>query len=234
MAMGCHRIPFWPDQALRQLTNRLISFLIFSPLDHYFMFLYHNCVPCFLVLFAPSDNNITSPWVQQKSVLPSSIRYWRQKSSRFPNKYLSMAGSEVGCMLEYLSLTPTTSLSNLFSLAWCSNLSLVSRQSASMLTMYCSCVPSCSRNFYAESNTGGLVGIECDCCFDTIILRCDASSSVLKAFPFLYQFVIRSSQLKHITFILIFSFKSSILYILLFNFFSSLSTAAAVFQNAKE
>ena len=34
MAMGCHRIPFWHEQALRQLTDCLISLLIFPPEDH--------------------------------------------------------------------------------------------------------------------------------------------------------------------------------------------------------
>ena len=34
MAMGFHRIPFWPEQAMRQLTECLIYILILVPEDH--------------------------------------------------------------------------------------------------------------------------------------------------------------------------------------------------------
>ena len=196
--------------------------------------LYHYCQPFLFGIFVPSDKNITSPWLQKISVMPSSRKYWRQTSSRLPIKPLSIAGAEVGWMLEYLSPTPNASLSNLVRLAWCSNSSLVSRRVAPMATMYGYCVSSFSSAFPTGRNTGSLVGIERDRCFDTTILRCDASSSRVKDFPLLDRCVLRSSQPKHITLILIFYFKASILYELLFIFFISLSTTAAVFQQASE
>ena len=54
-------------------------------------------------------------------------------------------------------------------------------------------IPSCGSRFCVWSNTGGLVGMERDLFFDTIILRCDARSSGVKAFLFLGQYVLRSS-----------------------------------------
>ena len=231
MATGCHRIPFWPEQALIQLTDYLIYFLFFSA--------YHDSlaglVARFLTLiiwdFSPSDTNINSSWLQGSSVLPSSGKYWRKMSRRLPIKPLSIAGSELGCMMEYLSPTPTASLSNLVRLSCCSDSSLVSRRAVSMATTSGSCVLSCGSAFCTGRNTDGLVGMERYRCFDTIIFICYARSSVVKAFPLLYQCVLRSSQPKPITLILIFSFRDSSLDGLLFRFSVSLSTAAAVLQH---
>ena len=155
-------------------------------------------------------------------------------SSHLRIKYLSIYGAEVGYMLEYMSPTPTASISNLVCLAWCSNLSLVSRRAASMATTSGACVPICSSAFCIWRNTDGLVGMERNLCFDTIILRCYARSSGVKAFPILYQCVLRSSQSKTIALILIFYLQAIILYDFLFIFFIALSTAAAVFQHASE
>ena len=129
MDMGCHRIPFWPEQALRQLTDCLISLLIFITANHNSLAVLVARLSTLIIWdFFPSDTNIISLWLQGSLVPPSSIKYWRQMSSRFPIKYLSIAGAELYCMLEYLSPMPTASLSNILHLACCSNLSLVSRQ----------------------------------------------------------------------------------------------------------
>ena len=145
-------------------------------------------------------------------------KYLRQTSSHFPIKPLSIAGAEVGCMLEYLYPIPTSPLSNIVRLACFSNSSLVSRRAPSMATTSGACVTSCNSTFRAGSSTGSLVGIECDLWFDTIILIFYTSSSGVKEFTFLYQYVISSSQIKPTTLILILYFKYSSLDNLIFRF----------------
>ena len=169
-------------------------------------------------MFVPSDTNTTSPCIQQSLAPPSLRKYWRQTSSRLPIKPLYISGAEVGWMLEYMLPTPTVSLSNLVHFYCCSNSLLVSIQAKYMATTYVACVPSCGSAFFAGSNTVGLIGMERDGCSDTIILRCNARSSGVKAFLLLDQCVLRSSQPKHITLILIVSFKASILDDLIFSF----------------
>ena len=112
-------------------------------------------------------------------------------------------------MLEHLSPTPTVSLYNFVRLDCFPSPPLGSRRYAYMAKTYCACV--LSRTFCAERNTDGLVGLECDSCFDTIIFICNASSSRAKAFQLLDQCVLRHYQPKPITLIHIFSFKASIL-----------------------
>ena len=122
-------------------------------------------------MFSSYDTNTTHPWTHRNSV-PSSLRKsWMQTLTRLPFKPFSLAGTEVGCMMEYLSPTPTAYLYNLVRLDWCSNLSPVSRKYASMATIYGACVLSCGSAFHVGSNTGGLVGMECDRWFDTIICK---------------------------------------------------------------
>ena len=151
--------------------------------------------------------------------------------SRFPIKPLSVPCAELGCVFKYLSPTPTSPLSNIIHLSCWSNSSLVSRQSTFMAKKSSACMPIYGSAFRTGSNNEVLVGMERDRCFDTIIFRCYARSSVVKAFPLLYQCVLRSSQPKPITLILIFSFRDSSLDGLLFRFSVSLSTAAAVLQH---
>ena len=98
--------------------------------------LYHACPPWLFCMFVPSDTNINYPLLQQSSVPPSLRKYWWQISRRLPIKYFSIAGSEVGCMLEHLLPTPTSSLSNPVRLSFWSNSSLVSRRDSSMTTAY--------------------------------------------------------------------------------------------------
>ena len=62
MAMGCHRIPFWPEQDLSQLTNALfISFFFPQHIITASPALYHSFWSCFFGMFVPYDTNITPP-----------------------------------------------------------------------------------------------------------------------------------------------------------------------------
>ena len=60
-----------------------------------------------------------------------------------------------------------------------------------MATMSVACLLSCGRSFCTGINTGRLVGMERDRCFDNIILILDASSYRVKALPLLDQCVLR-------------------------------------------
>ena len=186
MAVGCHRIPFWPEQTLRKLNESLIFFLVFSPEDHdslsslverfSTLLILHVC-PIWYEYYLPLDPSKISYAIIEKIL--------RKTSRCLPIKCLSISGAEVVCILEYLLPTQTASLYNRIRLFFCSNASLASRISESMATTSSDFVPSCGSAFHEGSNNGGLVGINCDCCFDPIIFICGEISSVVKALPLL-------------------------------------------------